>query len=168
MQGGAARGAGSRTARFSTWALAAVLAGIAAACTLWLAARGRALTIDVQQLALEQLRSTEPLDLTSADPREISRWIRQQAGIDVKLPAGAARLIGARLIRRGGQRIGAVSYRVGGDSATLLVAHADACRVASRHGQGLAAWRSQDQVYALACSNPGRPRAACLLCHTSL
>ena len=58
-------------------------------------------------------------------------------------------------------RVYSVALRFAGNQATAM-------DIAQDTFQGLAAWKSQDQVYALACSNPVRPQAACLLCHTSL
>lgn len=144
------------------WPIAAILTLMAAAATLWLAARGEEPTLDLDRLAAEQLHNGGPLDLRSNDPAEIARWTRQHAGVAVWLPAGTpVRLAGARIIRR---HVAAVEYCVGSDSAVLLVAQSDgACAV---HGR--LSWRSGDQLYALASTNWQHPEAACVLCHAKI
>jgi len=157
------------------WAMLPVAAATALALALsvgagavWLATL-RGAPLDLRQLAAEEGRSPARLELYSQDPRQIRLWLRDHAGLDVPLAwAPAVRLEGARTLRRGGRRIGAVVYRIGDDEATLLVARADPGCALPAHGSGGAAWRAQDQVYALACSNPARSQAACLLCHANL
>ena len=98
--------------------------------------------------------------------------MRREAGVSLPLPGKHSaernpniRLLGARVIRFGGSRIGAVSYRVGGDRATLLIARAAG---GSGIGPGPLACKGRDHVLAVACSNPSQPELACLLCHTGL
>src|ERR1700681_2376927 len=74
-----------RTPVLSHWAIAAILTLTAAAGALRLVAERQQPALDLQQLAIEQLRNPEPLAMHSADPRAISAWMRQ-AGIDVTLP----------------------------------------------------------------------------------
>jgi|SRR5438270_1955360 len=154
----------------NAWPIAAILTLMAAAGTLWLVARGEQPALDLRQLAMEQLRNPGPLELRSNDPGRISAWMRQ-AGLEVTLPStrsGAVRLAGARLLRKRGVQIGAIAYRVGDDTATLLVARAARADSGSETSHGLSFWRTRSQSYAVASSNPERPEAACLLCHTSL
>jgi len=157
----------------SAWPIAAILTLMAAAGTLWLVAKGEAPALDLRQLAIEQLRNAEPVELHSSDPAQISAWMRR-AGLDVKLPsetAATVRLVGARVIEKRGARIGdrqyigEIQYKVGPDTATLLVARAGS---GPDGGHRHLAWRSRGQSYALASSNSERPDAACLLCHASL
>ena len=147
------------------WPIAAILTLAAAAGTLWLVAKGAEPALDLRQLAIEQLLHPEPLALHTDDPRLISAWMRQ-AGLEVAFPStrsGAVQLVSAGILEKRGARIGAVAYRVGTDTtATLLVARA---RNGADTGHGLLFWRTRGQSYALACSNPDRPEAACLLCH---
>ena len=99
---------------------------------------------------------------------EIRRWLRQQTGLDVPLPAATAvRLEGARVGRRGAQRVAAVVFHVKQDTVTLLVARADPGRPLPPHGGRVAAWQARDQVYALASSDPERVEAACHSRHAS-
>jgi anti-sigma factor RsiW len=143
---------------------AAVCLGFAA---LWLA-NIREPVLDIRQFAAAGGLKT-PLGLHSADPGEIRTWLHRQADLDVPLRAASGiRLQGARILRSSGKRVAAVEYRIGQDSATLLVAHADPACPLPPHGGHTAAWQSHDQVYVLACSNPERAEAACLLCHSSL
>jgi hypothetical protein len=161
----------------SGWPIAAILTLMAAAGTLWLVAKGEEPALDLRRLAIQQLRDSEPLELHSSDPAEISAWMRR-AGLDVKLPSETAakvRLVGARVIERRGARIGdtqyigEIRYQVGGDTATLLVARAGSGASSGPDGgHRQFAWRSRGQSYAVASSSPERPNAPCLLCHASL
>jgi hypothetical protein len=159
------------------WPIAAILTLMAAAGTLWLVARGEEPALDLRQLAIEQVRHAEPVELRSSNPAEISAWMRR-AGLDVKLPsetAATVRLVGARVIEKRGARIGAsqyigeIQYKVGPDTAMLLVARAGSGPLSGPDGgHRHLAWRSRGQSYALASSSSERPDAACLLCHASL
>jgi hypothetical protein len=151
----------------TAWPIAAILTLMAAAGTLWLVAKGEEPALDLRQLAIEQLRNREPLELRSSDPAQISAWMRR-AGFDVTLPSngsGAVRLAGIRLLQKRGVPIAAVAYRVGADTATLLIARVPE---ASETGHGSPFWRTRSQAYAVASSDPDHAEAACLLCHTSL
>jgi hypothetical protein len=171
-------------ARFNgAWPLAAILTLMAAAGTLWLVARGEEPALDLRQLAIEQVRHAEPVELRSSDPAQISAWMRR-AGLDVTLPsetAATVRLVGARVIEKRGARnggiqyigsiqyIGEIQYTVGPDRATLLVARAGSGPLSVTDGDHRhMAWRSRGQSYAVASSSSERPDAACLLCHASL
>ena len=150
--------------------LAATVILTLALSAMWLLARTHPRWTDLQHLAAEQLYNSDPLQLQSANADEIANWMRREAGIALRLPDGRnpdIRLLGARVIRFGGSRIGAVSYRVGEHRATMLVARAAGGRGISA-GPGPLACKGRDQVLAVACSNPSQPELACLLCHTGL
>jgi len=171
IQRSTVRGAGPRpeTLRvgFSAWPIAAILTLMAAAGTLWLVAKGEEPALDLRQLALEQLRNPEAVELHSSDPARISAWMRR-AGLNVTLPSQRGtlvRLVGARLIEKGGVRIGEIRYTVGRDTAALLVARAGS---GPEGGHGHYAWRSQGQSFAVASSDAERPDEPCLLCHANL
>jgi hypothetical protein len=134
-----------------------------AAILLWSALRPHGL----EYLAADELDRAAGLELHSNDVAEIGAWLRQEAGVDLAIPASAGvRLTGARVVREHGRLVGEVAYRVGNDSALLLVARAGgAFRAPAKHG-GIS-WQSRQQVYAIACSMPD-PQAACALCHASL
>jgi hypothetical protein len=159
----------------SAWPVAAILTLMAGAGTLWLVHRGEEPALDLRQLAIEQVRNREPVELRSSDPAQISAWMRR-AGLDVKLPsetAATVRLVGARVIEKRGagvgdiRYIGEIQYKVGPDTATLLVARAGPGS-GQDGGHRHLAWRSRGQLYAVASSSSERPDAACLLCHASL
>jgi hypothetical protein len=159
---------GRETARalWAAWPIAAIVTLMIAAATLWLVAKGQEPAFDLEQLAIQELRNPVPLELRCSDPAQINDWMRRQAGVELTIPARTgARLTGARVIQKGGARIAAVTYRVGDDAATLLVARA---APSADLGHGHSQWQARGQTYALASSNPGRPEAACLLCHTAL
>lgn len=158
------------------WPIAAILTLGVAAASLWLAARGQEPAVNLsnvnlsdvnlERLAMEQLHSAAPLELRSSDPAEIAAWTREHAGVAMRLPARSqARLAGVRVIRKGGVRMAAVDYSIGGDTATLLVTRNVA---GPESGHGRMSWKSGELSYALACSNLEHPEAACLLCHSSL
>ena len=155
------------TPALALWPVAAILTLMAAAGTLWLVAKGEQPSLDLRQLAIEQIRSGQPMELRSTDPNQISAWLRR-AGLDVTLPAergSSVCLLGARIIDQHGTRIGQIEYKVGADTATLLVAHAGS---GPDIGHGQLAWHSRGQSFALASSNSYRLDAPCLLCHASL
>ena len=148
------------------WPIAAILTLMVAAATLWLAAKGQEPPLSLEQLALEQLHRPAALDLRSSDPAEIAAWTRRHAGFDLAIPATSpARLAGVRVIQKRGARIVALDYTIGRNAATLLVARTGPA-ADSPHGR--LSWKSAGLTYALACSNPEHPEAACLLCHASL
>ncbi len=154
-----------RVTAWAVWPIAAALALAIPAGIAWFQAR-KGPSLDLRHLALEQLREAAPLDFQSSDPAEISRWLRQQTGADVRLPSRrAVRLLGARVIRTVGTPVGAVVYRVGDSDATLLVARtSDMADTSHRRFS----WSAGGLTYALACANEAHPEAACLLCHASL
>lgn len=150
-----------------TWPVAAILTLMVAAGTLWLVAKGEVRPLDLRQLAIEQLRDPGPVELQSSNPAEISAWM-QQAGLEVPLGSNMAatvHLVGARVIEKRGTRIGEIRYRVGANTATLLVARAGS---GPDSGHGQLAWRSRGQSFAIASYGTERPDAPCLLCHASL
>ncbi len=150
----------------ASWPIAAIVTLMIAAATLWLVAKGQDPGLDLRQLAIQELRAPGPADLRSGDPARINDWMRREAGVEVGLSERpGVRLTGARVIRKGEARIGAVTYRVGDDTATLLVARAGS---SGDFGHGQAQWQARGQSYALASSNPEHAEAACLLCHAAL
>jgi hypothetical protein len=160
------RVAAPSSARWTAWPIAAIVSMMIAAATLWLAAKGQEPVLNLQQLAIRELGDPAPLDLRSSNPSQIDEWMRRQTGLELTIPErNGAHLSGARVIQKGGARIGAVTYRVGDDTATLLVARA---APAADFGHGHVQWQARGQTYALASSNPDHPEAACLLCHASL
>ncbi|MGD1072798.1 MAG: hypothetical protein ABSB15_21970 [Bryobacteraceae bacterium] len=110
---------------------------------------------DITQLTGRELRSLADsslaCDFWSDDPAEIRNWVKSKGNIDVDIPvahSGAARLMGARLVRVRGTLVAAIAYRMSNGAATLLVAKP----------------RAGSQLYEVAFSG-GDPQGACLVCH---
>ena len=144
---------------------------VAAAATLVIAVSTAALwlrppRLDMRRLAARQLTGGHRLQFASTDPAAINRWLRVQTGLDPALPATRVQLQGASVIRSQGVPVAEVAYRSGNQDAVLLVASADFAGAAGRHSQLV--WKSRGLVFALACSTPSEPKAACLLCHTNM
>jgi hypothetical protein len=142
------------------WAWIAAAATVAATVVVTLAIPSPSLS----QLAAAELAKSRPADFQSSDPKEIGKWLRTNAGVDVPIPPDTpVELTGARALEHAGARVGEVLYRVAGRSAVLLVGRAGALEAPSRHGQS--AWQAHGQVYALAFVEPGQSQLACRLCH---
>jgi len=151
--------------RFLWMPVAAILTIVMSAGAMWMLAKGEEPTLHLPELAALALDAREPLDLHSSDPQEVNEWARREAGVRISLPSSAATcLTGGRIIDRNGQRVAAISYRVDGRRASLLVAHASKF-TAARHGG--AVWQTGGQSYALAISE-GRLESACRICHSNL
>src|SRR6185369_5142440 len=122
--------------------------------------------LDLRQMAMVESRSQSPLELNSSDPAEINRWMQRETGLDPAIPErNGAHLTGARVIRKGDSCVGVVSFKVGGDTATLLVARGAAT---NDHAHGHNSWQSQGVTFAVTTSNSEHSEAACLLCHMAL
>jgi hypothetical protein len=153
-------------ASWASWPIAAIVTLMIAAATLWLVAKGQEPSLDLRQLAIQELRAPAPEELRSSNPAQINDRMRREAGVELGIPEStAAHLTSARTIQKGGTCIAAVTYRVGDDTATLLVARASS---SLDLGHGQAQWQAHGQTYALAISNPDHSEAACILCHATL
>jgi hypothetical protein len=152
---------------------------------LFLQIRGsRASARDIAQITEQELQvfanSASGDTFLSDDPAQIRNWIKDKGNIDVQLPnsrSTAVRLLGAKLVSLRGSLIAAVAYRIGKDSATLLVSRRTECCAASpasRHlvskvntpgGKSLFSWDMKDQTYTIAYAGTSDPQGGCLLCH---
>jgi hypothetical protein len=149
-----------RTPQPGAWGWIAAAAMVTATLAITFAIPSPSLS----QLAAAELAKSQPADFQSADPKEIKKWLRTHAGIDLSIPPGThVQLTGARAIEHDGARIGEVLYRIAGRSALLLVGRAGAPEASTRHGQST--WQAHGQVYALAFAEPAQSRLACRLCH---
>jgi hypothetical protein len=149
-----------RAPRPKTWAWVGAAIVFAATLAVTLAVPSPSLS----QLAAAELAKSQPADFHSADPREITGWLRANAGVEVSIPPGSrVQLSGARTIERRGGRIGEVLYRVDGRDAVLLIARSATMDAPERHGQST--WKAHGEVYALAYSAPMQSNLACRLCH---
>jgi hypothetical protein len=116
-------------------------------------AGGRMAGLDPGQLAARGVRGTETIEFASTDPVAVAAWLRREAGVEVPLPAGAGvRVTGARVIRRHGERVPAITLQVNAGTATVVVAHAGSA------AEG--ALKMPDHALAAARD------AGCHLCHT--
>lgn len=142
------------------WPVAAVIATLTvAAGTLWMVAHGQERAADLRLLASRELASHPTLDLHSHDPREIAAWARREAGVDLALsPAASVELTGARVVRHRGECVAAVSYKVDGRDAALLVARAAVAPGEAHAGMSLA----------VAFDDAAHADAACRICHSNL
>jgi hypothetical protein len=151
---------GRRAPGAGAWAWLFATAAIAATLAVTFAIPSPSLS----QLAAAELAKSRPADFQSNDPKQIAKWLRANAAVDLSIPAGTAvQFTGARAIKRDGARIGEVLYRVGGRSAVLLVGREGTLKAPKGHGQP--AWQAHGQVYALAYAEPAQSRLACRLCH---
>lgn len=152
--------AARRASRPLAWAWLFATAAIASILAVTFAIPSPSLS----QLAAAELAKSRPADFQSTDPKEIAKWLRANAAVDLSIPPGATvQFTGARAIERNGARIGEVLYRVAGRSAMLLVGRAGTFKAPEGHGQP--AWQAHGQVYALAFAEPAQSRLACRLCH---
>jgi hypothetical protein len=149
-----------RAPRSGAWTWIAAAAMVAATLAVTFAIPSPSLS----ELAAAELAKSRPVDFQSTDPKEIAKWLRANAAVDLSIPPGTAvQLTGARAIERDGARIGEVLYRVAGHSAILLVGRVGLLNAPTRHGRTV--WQAHGQVYALAFAEPGQSRLACRLCH---
>jgi hypothetical protein len=120
-------------------------------------------------------RNSDAAEYRSGNFDDIRTWVKDQADIDIDLPAGrsgtdkAVRVLGARLLRVRGVRVAAIDYRVGTKAATLFVTGKDAGNVLPREesaaDRGLYSWNLRDETYLVSYTGPQASREACLLCH---
>jgi len=119
-------------------------------------------------------------EITSDDPRQIRSWVKAKSNIDIPLPdqPTLGRLLGARIIRLQQYSVAVVNYRVGSESATLLVTDRPATgesrspghtspRIKITGDTALYSWSLGPDDYTIAFSGVKEPRAACLLCHVN-
>jgi hypothetical protein len=119
------------------------------------------------------------VSIASDDPMKIRDWVKSRSSIEVEIPSTrseAIRLLGAKLVQLRGSLVAAIAYRVGADSATLVVTKAACCNAdaGSRHlfskagtagGTALVSWEMRDQAYTIAYAGSGALHGACQLCH---
>src|SRR5579862_2732927 len=172
--------------RMVLWPAVAALILAASADLLWQLNQARKSLRDLAQFTKTELRAVADAnnvpELKSGDPAEIRRWVKDNGNIEIEMtaqPSPGVRLLGARLVRVGGKLIAAVGYRVGENTATLLVSQNRLDVVggspAARHlvsqtdgenGQRLYLWNMRDESYTIAWAGPHDSEGACLLCHT--
>jgi hypothetical protein len=154
------------------WAAAAVATvAIIAGVTVW---QNR--DISGEERAVRALsRTPEQLQFHSADAAELRAWVKTGTGLDVPMPAHTAssvQLVGAYVSRKGSTPTAEISYRVGGQDATLVVSKIPMegngrhqfVKSGSYHGSNFTSWTMRGQMYTIASADA---RVGCLLCHST-
>ena len=119
-------------------------------------------------------------EISSSDARQIRTWVKAKSNIDIPFPdrPTLGRLVGARIIRMQQYSVAVINYRVGGESATMLVTDRRATdatrnpghtspRASNTRGMTLYSWSLGPDDYTIAFTGAKEPRAACLLCHVN-
>jgi hypothetical protein len=153
-----------RPQRHLMWSAAALALLIIATGTLW-------------RLGVTRDPSEE---ISSTDAQQIRSWVKAKSNIDIPLPdrPTLVRLVGARIIRLQQYSVAVINYRVGSESATMLVTDHQATgesrnpghtspRVSNVGGTALYSWSLGPDDYTIAFTGAKEPRAACLLCHVN-
>ena len=158
--------------RWPLWALAAAVAAMVALFCFTL--RSDTSSYMARFAVRELARGAAGVDFQSSDPSRIRAWVRANAGFDVPLPAGppsGVRILGVSLFH-GGALTACVTYRIGDQTAKLLVTGASASapahpdmQVAREEHATVSAWSMAGQTYTLASNEPANSQAACVLCH---
>ena len=161
-------------------ALLALLAGL-----VWRLGATRDQGAELEALAQRELGGGSNVDLRSGDPGKIRAWVRENSGIDIRLPdsgefgSDAVRLVGAGLLRMQNAPVAVIRYQVGDTPAALLVTgrHADsggtsglghvAFRNEAAPGTRLYSWEAGAEDYALAFGSATDAERPCLLCHAA-
>jgi hypothetical protein len=169
-----ARAVELRPRRGMTWqwvVAAAATVLIAAGVTVW---QNR--DISGEERAVRALsRTPEHLQFRSGDAAELRAWVKSGAGLDVPMPAHTAssvQLVGAYVSRKGSTPTAEISYRVGGQDATLVVSKIPMdgdgrhqfVKSGSYHGSSFTSWTMRGQMYTIASADA---RVGCLLCHST-
>jgi hypothetical protein len=172
---------------WTAWSIAAAALLMLLAGLVWRLGATRDPAANLEVLAERELRDTAngsgKFDIRSGDPGEIQRWVKAKLDVDIRLADhptpgnGAVRLLGARIIWFQGFSVAAVTYRVDGDLAAMLVAdkHAGFTGLArnglprTRLTAGIRSysWSLGAAEYAIAFANTNQPQRPCLLCHTN-
>jgi hypothetical protein len=120
--------------------------------------------------AMIRVHAASPgLSLQSASAAQIEAWVKENAGLDVPLPAQmpeSVRLTGARLAGNGVE----IDYFVRSRPERLVITKADVPgpvghRFVDRSAKGVS-WTMGSQFYAVECAAAEDAQAACMLCHS--
>ena len=119
-------------------------------------------------------------EISSSDAQQIRSWVKAKSNIDIPFPdqPTLGRLVGARIIRLQQYSVAVINYRVGTESAMMLVTdrHATdeirnpghtAPRISNTGSMTLYSWSLGPDDYTIAFTGAKEPRAACLLCHVN-
>lgn len=153
-----------RPQRQLMWSAAALALLIAAAGMFW----SLGVTRDPQE------------EITSTDAQQIRSWVKAKSNIDIPFPdrPTPGRLVGARIVRLQQYSVAVINYRVGSESATMLVTNRHATdatrnpghtspRIGKAGDMALYSWSLGPDDYTIAFTGAQESRAACLLCHVN-
>jgi hypothetical protein len=149
---------------------------------------GKTVEQELAVLASGSNSSYRAFDFRSESFDDTRAWVKAEADIDIDLPSrqpasgrGAARLLGARLIRVRELPVAVIDYRVGDEVATLYVSGKRAglsgnteaskhlfSRTTVRGDTRIFSWNMRNQTYAVAFPGARNTLAACLLCHSNI
>jgi len=162
------------------WAAAALATvAVVAGTTAWLNR-----DLSGEERAFRALsRTPEQLQFHSTDAVEVRAWVKNDTGMDIPMPAHTAssvQLVGVYVNRKGRTPTAEISYRVGGQDATLVVSKIPMegdgrhqfVKSGSYHGSSVQSWTMRGQMYTIAsvggpAGTPGNARVGCLLCHST-
>jgi hypothetical protein len=162
------------------WAAAALATvAVVAGITVWLNR-----DLSGEERAVRALsRTPEQLQFHSTDAVEVRAWVKNDTGMDIPIPAHTAssvQLVGVYVNRKGRTPTAEISYRVGGQDATLVVSKIPMegdgrhqfVKSGSYHGSSFQSWTMRGQMYTIAsvggpAGTPGNARVGCLLCHST-
>lgn len=132
----------------------------------------------------EFLRGALPLEIKSGDPEVVSRWLKDQIGIDQPFPAfddSNVVLVGGGVYRHKGQDVGLVSYKVHDVPVTLVVTRGSPetdietrsysfvgdrrVNFTTADGLNVVSWSVCSNNFALVSSLPQRGKEGCTVCH---
>jgi hypothetical protein len=113
----------------------------------------------------------EVASLQSKNPAEITAWVKSKADMDVDLScchAENVQLFGVRLLRVKDELVAAISYRMQGKPATLMVSRRGVAirRTEPSAPEGrLVSWNSRDRSFSIAWQHANDVEGSCLRCH---
>lgn len=118
--------------------------------------------------------------ITSSDAQQIRTWIKAKSNIDIPLPDRPTfgRILGARIVRLQQYSVAVVNYKVGSQSATMMVTNRPVTnesqnpghtspRVTQTANATLYSWSLGPDNYTIAFTGAKESAAACLLCHVN-
>jgi hypothetical protein len=141
----------------------------------WALAAAALLLMVVTMIGQRAFRTPE---FRSADPTAIRAWVKSEAGLDVPFPnqlpdcGKPVSLVGARLFRQRGERIAAITYRIGNDFVSMLVrpgsrsgARHSLPRIESTATVRTISWDMGAETYTVNLTPAMASGQACVLCH---
>jgi anti-sigma factor RsiW len=187
------RAAGRENTRWPVRAAIPAMAAIVLAISLVglsVAPYGVSFTAYAADTHLRYASGRLPLDVTSAEPREVSAWLQKRLPFQLSVPQYPAdsrepkayELAGARLMQYGGDDVAYLAYTMKGRPVSLIVSSNATIQPSGqevlrsgnllfhfsvRKGLKLITWRDRDLVYALVSDVRVNNAQSCVVCHGS-